>query len=206
MFKIFKELVDKITDEKQKSDFLTELKRIEESNLITKPENLDTFLNDEKFTDLKSQYDKNISGLRTKWDSDLKELKLKDNIEKSEGAESNATEKLLKEMMAGMNEKFEQMNNDISGLRGEKTVDSLKNYAKEKLKDIPEGFHNFIHISESTTQPDIDKEIELLITARENDLKGINGQPNVGQGKAADGGVAEIHEILDEKLGTEKEK
>jgi len=206
MFKILRELADKIADEKLKSEFLAELKKSEESNLITMPKNLEELLSDEKFADFKSQYNAREGSLRTKWDEEQKEKKLKENLEKSDGKETNTTETMLKELMTGINKNFEKINTDISGLRSEKTIDSLKNYVKEKLDKLPPEFSEFIDINADTTSTDIDKKIEILTKIRENDLKKVDGQPDISQNNTNDGGVSEINTILDEKLGTKKEE
>lgn len=203
MFKIMAELVNKITDEKQKSEFLAELKKLEESDLITMPKTLDELFNNDKFSDLKVQYTKNVGGLRNKWDEEQKEKGLKEDVEKLDGKEQNEELKKLLKLMTGMNAKFEKMDADILGLRGEKKIDSLKGYADEKLKDIPKEFHNFIHISENTTEADIDKNVNLLITARENDLKKVNGQPIIGveETSGTDADVDDFLKTKKEELG-----
>ena len=205
MFEALKELVGKISDEKVKSEFLAELIKIEQSNLTAMPETLDELLADKKFASLESQYAKKVGDLRNKWDTDLKEKALKEKLESSENPdekETNTTEKLIKEMFTGMNEKFDKINTDISGLRGEKTINSLKDYVKEKLNKLPPEFSELIDINADTTNADIDKKIEILTQIREADLKKIDGQPNVSSNlKVEDTEIDEFLENKKEELG-----
>lgn len=205
MYEILNGLVNKMSDKTQKSEFLAELKKLEESNLIAMPTNLDDMFKDEKFTDLKSQYDKNVGGLRTKWDEEMKKSKLEADVEKTTETNDTATDKLLKQILEMTNENFKKINIDISGLRGERQIDALKSYAKDKLKDLPKSSIDLITFNEQLTFSDIDKNIELLTKYQEENLKNIDGTPNVSQVKI-DGGAAEINAILDEQLGTKEEK
>lgn len=172
-----------MTDLAKKSQFEAEIKKLEEAKLITMPKSLDELLKDEKFADFKRDYDSSLGKYRTTWEKELEEKS------KKAAPPAPGTEPKPDEFQAKVMEMFDNLQKNLNALQQKNTIDSLSTYAKEKAKDLPAEFQQLIHITDGMTQADIDKQVNLLTTAKAKVIESIDGAPFIGQAKTEQANV-----------------
>jgi len=186
MFEKLKELINNLSDEKKK-EFLAELANVKKTtdNMITKPKNLDSILTDEKFTELKKEYDVKIGKLRNDWDANNKK------IEVPEKDDSNDFQKSVLESLNAMTSK-------IASLESQKKVADLQNFANEKLKEVKnENMRGLINISPDMTEDQIIEKVENLKQI-EADLTKNATSTDVYQGSNSEIPNAALNSVISE--------
>ena len=176
MFKNLEGLVNNPTGD-NKSEILAEIKRLNDLGLISKPKDLDSLLTDEKFADLKKQFDSKVGSTRTKWEQEQK-----DKEEAAKLAAAGTPPKTggePSEFERSTLSAFEAITKKLESLEKAKTTDSLKTYAAAKMKDLPETLKPFINITDGMNEEQIDAQIKTLTDLRAADLKAIDESPHV---------------------------
>lgn len=170
MFENLKKLADKLEGE-TKSELLAEIEKFEEKELIANPKSLDEVYKSEEYADLKKLLNAREGQLRTKWESEnKKEPEIADPDSKGNNLENEFKAEL------------EKLKNEFLSLKGESEKQKFTNYAKEQLKDLPEKTLNLIHVTENSTQEEIDNQISAAKEVYAEAQKKIDNRPKVGQG------------------------
>lgn len=192
MLEALKKEASQLPEGEAKTKLLTEIEKLEKANLISRPTSLADFLNAEESADLKNQQASILSAYRVKWEKELAEKKQKEEDEKT----PKTNDEKFAEIISGVTKTLKELSEKVSTIETGKKISSLSDYAKEKAKDLPKEFSSLIQVGETTTEADIDKQIELLTTAHQNVLKSIDNTPGGGKTKTPEGNLNEWKEAL----------
>ena len=176
MFEILEKLVNDSSKD-NKSEIIAEIKRLGELGLISVPKNFDEMLKDERFSGFKSDYDRKVGALSTKWETELKE---KEDATKLAAAVTQSKANEPSEFEKNTTDAFKAINETLQNLTAAKKTEGLTSYAAAKMKDLPETLKPFLQITDSMTEEDIDNQVKTLTDLRAADLKSVDESPVVG--------------------------